>query len=349
MNANVTAEPTRIGAHESPAESIVAPSPGAASMVDAIRVIASVLIIWIHVPQSDAMIATTIVGRFAVPFFVFAAVFFATQNGLQKRERTVRQTIGSRFRRIYAPFVVWSVIYVVFKGVKLLVVPNQPNDFPGWEVVFVGTAYHLWFLPFIFFATVAAFAGARSTAAERLREAGLFVALLGVVCCSARTDYWQVDDGFKYAFQTMPAALWAFGFATIAHQTSIGRLQTLISPVAFFIGVLSLLAVVAVGRNVLFENVAGMSLFVWAYWRKDRQPLPAWISHLAKLSFGIYLSHMLFIKVAEALIQRTGLGASVGLDIALMCGVTAVSIAACASYREARKRFKNTKLGLLFL
>ena len=349
MNANVTAEPTQTGALELPTEPNVLPNTHAASMVDAIRVIASILIVWIHVPQSDAMVATTIVGRFAVPFFVFAAVFFAAQNGLQKRERTVVQMIGSRFHRIYVPFVTWSCIYVAFKGVKLLVAPNQPNEFPGWEVVFVGTAYHLWFLPFIFIATVAAFAGAKSISTKHLREVGLFVALLGVVCCSTRTDYWQVDDGFKYAFQTMPAALWAFGVATIAHQTSTGRLQTLISPVMFSIGVLSLLAMVAVGRNVLFENVAGMSLFVWAYWRRDRQPAPTWISQLAKLSFGIYLSHMLFIKVAEALIQRAGLSASVGLDVALMCGVTAVSIVACASYRDARKRFKNTKLGLLIL
>ncbi|MFC1757766.1 acyltransferase family protein [Planctomycetota bacterium] len=320
-----------------------------AEIIDALRVIASVLIIWIHVPRSDAMIATTVVGRFAVPFFAFASVFFATQNGLQKRERTVWKYITTRFRRIYAPFVVWSGVYLAFKCVKLLVAPNQPNDFPGWEVLFVGTAYHLWFLPFIFVASIVAFAAAKQIPAKDARDGAVLIFLIGIICCRVGSESWPVHDGFRYAWQTTPAVLWAFAIALVANRTSVAQLQQLAVPIAFGLAGMSLLLLVVHGRNVVLENVCGMSLFVWAYWKVIDRPTPRWITTFASLSFGIYLSHMLFIKVAEAMTQKIGLVASPALDIAVLCGATIGSFGLCWLYGAARKACRNTRFGCMML
>ena len=89
--------------------------------------------------------------------------------------------------RIYVPFLAWSGIYLAFKGGKALLLPGQPNDFPGVDLLWLGSFYHLWFMPFVLLVTLAVFCLARIAAGDRAREFGLlFVALIaGVATCLA--------------------------------------------------------------------------------------------------------------------------------------------------------------------
>ena len=75
----------------------------------------------------------------------------------RKPERTFVEYGCSRFLRIYLPFLAWSAVYLGFKAAKSRLLPDQPNDFPGIEILWTGSFYHLWFMPFILLVSLAAF------------------------------------------------------------------------------------------------------------------------------------------------------------------------------------------------
>jgi surface polysaccharide O-acyltransferase-like enzyme len=312
-------------------------------MIDAMRVVASFMIIWIHVPRSEELLATTIVARFAVPFFVFAAVFFAAQTGLKKPDRSATGYLLTRFRRIYVPFLLWSGVYLAMKWAKLLLTPNQPNGFPGWEVLFVGTAYHLWFLPFIFVATSITFAVSREFAKTGNSDSGVIIVValvVGTMTSFVSSDAWNVADGFKYAWQTVPSTFWAVGFALVLNRTGRPGINRVLSPLAIMTAITASVVLVSNGRNVLLENLAGSSLFIWSYSSQIKR-IPKWIVALAPFSFGIYLSHMLFIKVAEAVTQKFALPASMTVDVVVFAVTVIGSTALCWSYKIAISRVRE--------
>ncbi len=74
--------------------------------------------------------------------------------------------------RIYVPFLAWSVVYLVFKGAKALLLPGEPNDFPGVEFLWLGSFYHLWFMPFMLLVTLGVFCLARGVASSCQKRAG---------------------------------------------------------------------------------------------------------------------------------------------------------------------------------
>ena len=121
-----------------------------------------------------------------MPFFACATVFFVWKGLVDKPGQSLPSYVRSRFIRIYVPFLAWSVIYLLFKAVKGVALPNQPNDFPGLEFLWTGSFYHLWFLPFIFVASIAVFSlgslvigktAAEITAAIRCQAVGEGVGL----------------------------------------------------------------------------------------------------------------------------------------------------------------------------
>ncbi|MCA9215187.1 MAG: acyltransferase [Planctomycetales bacterium] len=315
--------------------------------VDAVRVVASYFIIWIHVPRSSVMIQTTVIGRFAVPFFAFAAVFFAAQNGLQKRDRSIGKMLASRFHRIYVPFLLWSGIYFAFKVVKLALLPDQPNDFPGWEFFVEGTAYHLWFLPFVFLTTIVAFSAARLVRGRDSKNAIVVAVTLAVSVCLINSDAWSTTDGLIYMWQTLPAAFAAFAFAMFVHRAAVGNLKRVASPVGFAVAVACMLLLVSNRRNVMLENICGVALFVWAYWKTNTQLKSKMIQRLAPLAFGIYLSHLLFVKVIEAVTQKLGLVPSAWLDVVMFAAVAIGSTLMCGTYNSVRSRLRPARFGWL--
>src|SRR5215471_2376240 len=129
---------------------------------DAARLVAAYSIVWIHTPRSAELAPWTVLGRFAVPFFAAAAVFFVIDGVHRQPQRGfVKYAIG-RFQRIYVPFLAWSAIYLAFKVAKGALLPDQSNDFPGLSALWRGTFLHLWFMPFILVTSLVTFAVARA-------------------------------------------------------------------------------------------------------------------------------------------------------------------------------------------
>src|SRR5262245_42133733 len=94
--------------------------------LDFSRLFAAYSIVWLHALRSPQLGSWTILGRFAVPFFTASAVFFVIDGLRRHPDRTLREYTVNRFLRIYFPFLAWSLIYLVFKATKKIVLPDEP-------------------------------------------------------------------------------------------------------------------------------------------------------------------------------------------------------------------------------
>ncbi len=272
-------------------------------MLDVCRLLAAYAIVWLHTPRPAAWADLGLLGRFAVPFFTAAATFFAWQAGSRAGDRTVVGYARSRLMRIYVPFLGWSGIYLAFKGAKALLLPNEPNDFPGIDLLWLGSFYHLWFMPFVLLATLAVFCLARVAAGIRGCEIGMValatVAGLDIALLPADRSLSTVGFG-QLALDALPSVCWGIVLAIGCQSGGRGWLSSRrIGGVCLVLAAALTLLLCDLGRNSLVENLSGVALLVFTLgdWTS---PMLERIARLGPLAYGIYLSHLLFIKTLEA-------------------------------------------------
>ena len=56
--------------------------------------------------------------RFAVPFYLFASMYYQGLSFRRRPDRPLGAYCLSRFRRLYGPFIAWSVIYFIARDIK---------------------------------------------------------------------------------------------------------------------------------------------------------------------------------------------------------------------------------------
>jgi surface polysaccharide O-acyltransferase-like enzyme len=288
--------------------------------LDFARLIAAYAIVWLHTPRSAQLIPWNVLGRFAVPFFTAGAVFFVI-DGLRRKSQSLGEYTINRFRRIYLPFLAWSVIYLLVKLVKKSALPDEANDFPGIEVLWAGTFWHLWFMPFILLVTLGTFVLCRPVVGHAQLEWAVCVAslVIGAVIACAEPPAWVAQDTTfcSMAWNALPGAFWGLSMA-LAYP---GRLKLVVdSRITSIIAGCVFLALMAYlcqfGRNMLVENLAGMMFLIAAL----RPKAPQWVEPLAKfgvVAFGIYLAHPLLIKTCEAVATKLHWPISWPLDVTI--------------------------------
>ena len=321
-----------------------APTRQRLALFDFARLVAIYSIVWLHTLRSPTLISWTVLGRFAVPFFAAGASFFVIESLRRQPNRPLGEYALGRVRRIYLPFLAWSGIYLAFKWVKSAVLPDQQNDFPGVSALWTGTFFHLWFMPFVLLATLAVFLLGREII-KRPRTpwfASASLLAIGLACALFdRPAFAVADPGFTLlVWQALPAVCWgtALAIAFPTGETSLlaSRSVTACAAIAF----LALVAwLAAFGRNTLIENLAGILFLIAAL----APSAPAWIGRIGQfgsLAYGIYLAHMLVIKVLEAVATRGGLHVSWPLDVAIfIAAVLGSTLIAWLLSRSPRTRW----------
>src|SRR5262249_13604253 len=156
----------------------------------------------------------------------------------------------------------WSLIYVAFKAIKKLAIPDEPNDFSGVEVLWTGTYWHLWFMPFVLVVTLAAFVIGRRIRGHAVREWSVcaVVSIVGLMLALAQPPAWITSDAsFRLlAWNAIPAVCWGLALALVFR---CGISQILAKKVSTFIAISAFVVLVTylavLGRNNLAENLAG--------------------------------------------------------------------------------------------
>ena len=288
---------------------------------DLARLFAAYAIIWIHTPRSEALAWTTFLSRFAVPFFVFATIFFVFESLRRNPDKNFGQYSVGRILRIYVPFMAWNVVYLLFKGAKSILLPDQPNEYPGIELLWTGSFYHLWFMPFILMVSLVAFLVAKMTLPLKRAGGGVVTALfLGMAIVLSLVPL--STGASEYAmliFNATPAVLMGISLAIFYGLTASGKKDHLLEHrVVTVLGLLLFVGATATlfytGHNRLLETLAGLGFMLMAL-----APLQAaWAARLAKLgglAYGIYLSHLLLIKVVEAVASKAKIPICWELDL----------------------------------
>jgi peptidoglycan/LPS O-acetylase OafA/YrhL len=96
---------------------------------------------------------------FAVPFFLATSFFFTTRK---LGENISLQFLLAKFQRIFIPYAVWSVFYIVL-GIIIFPLIHQSHRInelfqdPFAIIFFGGASYHLYFLPLLFSGTLLVF------------------------------------------------------------------------------------------------------------------------------------------------------------------------------------------------
>jgi surface polysaccharide O-acyltransferase-like enzyme len=295
--------------------------------LDAARVLAAYAVIWIHTARCPEMMPSVALGRFAVPFYLAAAVLLIIQGARRGRQRRFLAYLGHRSRRLLLPFAAWSGLYLLLKAIKYVALPNQPNDFPGAEALLVGTAYHLWFLPFLFAVSVVVYWLGALLSTPRTRGPVLVVALVSGLGWSllpvpTTSPRWEA---VQFMWLALPGVCWAVVLATVWTYWPERRRHT-----SWWRGLAVLLWTAATcwlwstARQPLAEAMAGLAFLCLAL---DERTLrgAAWLGQFAPLAYGVYLSHLLWIKIGEAVFQHIGQPRTAAADLALFALVAWLS------------------------
>lgn len=148
-----------------------------------------------------------------LPIFLIAAVFLPAQRASLP---TWSAVVGPRVKRILLPWVFWSVVYVIaLQGQARL----QTGVWPGaaWfepEMIFYGTATHLWFLPFIFLASLTVRGVLPVVRRMSWRVAGVIGLVLALGLASV-----SPPEALSYPFKT-----WWFALPGLIIGLVLGRL-----------------------------------------------------------------------------------------------------------------------------
>ena len=285
------------------------------------RLLAAYAIVWLHTPRSEMLVGTTSLARFAVPFFVFAAVFFVFESLRRHPERSFGHYFKSRLLRIYVPFLAWSGIYLLFKGAKSLLLPEQPNEYPGIELLWEGSFYHLWFMPFILVVSLVAFLVAKMVLPRQRwgRMAAIICFVAAVLTAWLPLPMMPSEVSHDYAFlifNATPAVLMGIGLAILSGPAGklFERRGATLFGLVLFLG--TTVAVFCLGRDRLLETLAGLGFTLVSLASLQT----AWFARLAKLgglAYGIFLSHLLVIKVAEAVASKIEIPTGWELDLGI--------------------------------
>ncbi|MGC8553596.1 MAG: acyltransferase family protein [Phycisphaerae bacterium] len=278
--------------------------------MDVWRFIAAISVIWLHATDVSALTAMfRMFSVFAVPFFAASAAMLAARKGATDARTPLAAYAGGRLFRLYLPFFAWSAIYLVLRDTKHVLF-HLPLLLPSVPLLISGAAGHLWFLPFIAVVTILAFSVGRACRKLPSRVLPATVLLLvAAASCFIACPVPYHHDGFGFlsalSWRAMPAAFAGVtvGWYLDKAKLVLGRGGPLLSAAFLAAAALLLTAQFLGGESVWMENLAGLLVLLAAlgppvvpYFRR--------FSAFGELAYGIYLVHIAFLQLAEAVLDH---------------------------------------------
>lgn len=315
--------------------------------LDLVRGLAAFGVIWVHVGRSPqwADLNLSALGATGTSYLNILAGFF-TILGLQKvlsKGGWCGGFLAHRVWRIGLPFVIWSGVYLAARVVNYVVFGKTTGFVWDWSVLFYGTIYHLWFLPYLLIATVVVlplmYAG--------LKRPGLLVplaattAMIAVAIIVLPAGELPPDhaDPVRIALIVLgrlPGFLLGLSFGMLWAAGYRPRVSMRIAVVCMLVAGLAIWMTVAteIPRGML-NRVAGTCALLAAFapWRGR---VAEWLARMGSLGFGVYLCHVLFVECAVAMTGRIGLHPSIGTDVAVLVFVLLASFGMSYAIRNMK-------------
>ncbi len=266
-------------------------------LLDLLRVVAMLDILAIH------LTGAYLLGGAGLPAFIIISVALAVRRPIVP---PLVEVARKRAARVLLPWLFWCGCY----GAMLMYGPlTDPavavgGVFEPWMLV-AGTKIHLWFLPFVFVAELAAVGAVRGTRGWATRwvvVAALAASAAAVVVAGWVFDGWDATGTLEGRHVGMS---WLFGVASVTLGVVVGRTLSMRcwaeTSAPRLLWVFALVAFVAVLVLRLTVNPSYHAMWLW--WRQALAlllvasavqftgPTPPRLARIAALTMGIYLLH----------------------------------------------------------
>jgi peptidoglycan/LPS O-acetylase OafA/YrhL len=296
--------------------------------IDAFRLIAAAAIVFVHAVESPSLDNKAHFFRFAVPFFLFASLYFQSLSLRRNSGRGVLQIISGRVVRLYVPFLAWSAIYLLSRDLKRALLLHIPPVAPRLTMLWTGTEYHLWFLPFLLAWSIVLVTVQRCLIARDARWRWVVMGVALATACTMscfRMPAMPPATEMTYDSPRVPALEWfestPTGCAALAFACAMA-----LGPVAYsvpaYVGLGGLLLAIGCCIEQAINGIQmgpraltglGCMLLTLVPWKT--RVIPA-MAKIGRRGYGIYLCHVLPVELIHALSHKCQLDPSPSLDVA---------------------------------
>jgi surface polysaccharide O-acyltransferase-like enzyme len=304
-----------------------APALGHLEGFDALRPMAAFSTVLVHCSISPESQRWVPLSRFSLPFFVLTAIYFLFRSAQKHPDVSFRDQLFHRASRLLLPFAAWNLIYAILRIAKhgLLTSGQAP---PAWDNLWVGYAHHLWFLPFLLIVTMWVLAVIR--AEQKLPvlrwPAAMALIALGVgMCFIPKPAACLLPTGNSYflerTFVMLPSICWGTAVGLV-FMKNFGRFEQHWKTGFVGLGLIVMgtivvsAAVPGTGIYRMARHLSGMGVLLVAL-LPVRGELMQRLAMLGRCSYGIFLSHLVFVEGLQAIAGRLSIRASWPLDLSV--------------------------------
>ncbi len=252
--------------------------------IEILRILSAFGIVWFH-----SGFDRTGIGYGGLAVFLILSAYLATIRA--KAPQPIRQILSQRSQRLLIPWAFWMVAYG-FRN--FLVDRNLLETDRGWiNGLLAGTQIHLWYLPFLFFATIGI-----DLTIPRLRREWLGPACaLGSITLLVTAPAWRAwSDLHGYpTVQYCHALLGLLLGIFLACAKNLPVLWVRLGLGAIALALISALAREVVGVGICYS--VGFALCAWILIWPPQLP-KAWdVRKISGCMLGVYLIHIIFDRL----------------------------------------------------
>lgn len=307
--------------------------------LDVLRYLFSIIIILMHMrpflgtyDQLD-LAFNNIISRICVPFFFVMTGYFVSQKQIQDPSY-----IRHYIKRMLPTYLFWSILYIPM-GIQLIKDMNIPASMLPLALiialVYVGTCYHLWYFPALFFGL-----WILALWLKKYSIRSLLILSFVLLCFGATETYFgllpetiqQILKTYYFQIFYTTRNFLFFGLFYIAMGYAIGEKKQHCIPYRFLKLILCCFLLTAEGillqltdrldSNILISCIPlTYYLFVSTLYTKTLFPMPKHVS-LRNLSKYYYLLHPMIIWIVTDYFTRFEKTETIWLTIFCVIGVT---------------------------
>ena len=290
---------------------------------DIVRAVAAIGVIWIHAGRSPFWNDHNLgpAGSWGTAFLNSLAGFFVVFALQRRADRGLLAFAGHRVWRVYGAFLVWSLLYLAARGVNFVLFHKRSMIEWEWDLLFFGTTYHLWFLPYLLIITLLTLPLVAWALRSRPRMVG--VSVLFVVAASAvliLPEPEMLSRGREalplfHLYSRAPGFFFglAIGLWMLAgFRPRVGIPHALVCA-GIVAGCMYLSLTTELPKHVLNRVAATAAIMVaFAPWQGA---VARWLASMGTLGFGVYLCHVLFVEAFITVLTRAGVAQSFRVDL----------------------------------
>ncbi len=305
-------------------------------MFDAMRFLAGVGVVWFHTVESPVLGSSGVLGRLSVSLFTIMGVVVLFEAVRKYPGRTLPEFAWRRVRRLYVPFLGWSAIIAAAALILHRFIPGIHPAAINLNTLVAGTAEPLWFIPFFVIGSILVFPLAKWIIGHPKREW-----TVAIVCAiaGAGLDWipWNAPPFghvpvlgrlLELSWNRWSAFYWGVALAVLFSQLLRGwRGSGLLAAGGFLLAAVMIIYQWHYAVVPGFKVLGGIGLAFVAL-APLRGRVVTFLGNLAPLSFGMYLSHALWILLARAAAGEMGLALSWQRDVIvfLPLGASVISL-----------------------